>query len=40
MSPTYFLVSVILVMFWAILFNKDDSYDLLALDDSNSLTLC
>ena len=37
MSPTYFLASVMLVMFWAILLNEDDSYDLL--DDENSLTL-
>jgi len=35
MSLTYFLASVMLVMFWAIRFN--DSYDLL--DDENSLTL-
>ena len=34
-KPTYFLASVMLVMFWAIRFN--DSYDLL--DDENSLTL-
>jgi len=34
-SPTYFLASVMLVMFWAILLN--DSYDLL--DDENSWTL-
>ena len=34
-SPTYFLASVMPVMFWAILLN--DSYDLL--DDENSLTL-
>ena len=37
MSPTYFLASVMLVMFWAILLNEDDTYDLL--DDENSLTL-
>jgi len=37
MSPTYFLALVMLVMFWAILLNEDDSYDLL--DDENSLTL-
>jgi len=37
MSPTYFLALVMLVMFWAILYNEDDSYDLL--DDENSLTL-
>ena len=35
MSPTYFLASVMLVMFWDILFN--DFHDLL--DDENSLTL-
>jgi len=35
MSPMYFLALVMLVMFWAILYN--DSYDLL--DDENSLTL-
>jgi len=35
MSPTYFLASVMLVMFWAIRFN--DSYSLL--DDENYLTL-
>ena len=34
-KPTYFLASVMLVMFWAIRFN--DSYDLL--DDENSLML-
>ena len=37
MSPTYFLASVMLVKFWAILLNEDDSYNLL--DDENSLTL-
>ena len=37
MSPTYFLASVMLVMFWAILLNEDDSYDLL--DNDNSMTL-
>jgi len=37
MSPTYFLASVMLVMFWAILLNEDDSYVLL--DGENSLTL-
>ena len=37
MSPTYFLASVMLVMFWAILLSEDDSYDLR--DDENSLTL-
>ena len=36
MSPTYFLASVMLVMFWVILLDEDDSYDL---DDVDSLTL-
>ena len=27
MSPTYFLASVMLVMFWAILLSKNDSYN-------------
>ena len=36
-KPTYFLALVMLVMFWAILLNEDDSYVLL--DGENSLTL-